>query len=170
MSDTLPRPSWDELFMRHAYLISSKSKDSRTRIGAVLVRGQRVISEGYNGMARGVNDNVAARYERPEKYFWFEHAERNSIYGCALHGIATGGSILYTQGIPCADCARGVIQAGIREIVIHRQWDSMMRQRAGWKESHDVSANMLQEAGVGLRDFDLVLHVQSMMDGKIVDV
>src|SRR5438045_6573381 len=105
-------PSWDEYFMRHVYLVASKSKDTRTKIGAVIVRDKRIISEGYNGICQGVYDHIESRYVKPKKYFFFEHGERNAVYGCARHGIATLGAKIYTQGIPCADCARAVIQAG----------------------------------------------------------
>src|SRR5437868_115563 len=97
---------WDEYFFRHVYLASQKSKDERTKIGAVLVRSdsRAIISEGFNGICRGVDDYNSKRSEKPIKYFFYEHAERNSIYNCARHGISTLNSICYTQGIPCADC------------------------------------------------------------------
>ena len=165
-------PSWDELFMRHAYLISSKSKDTRTKIGAVLIRDKRVISEGYNGIPIGVCDCKSERFERPEKYFWFEHAERNSVYACARYGIASQGTIMYTQGVPCADCARACIQAGIKEVVVHKQWQEYENKFnwEKWIDSTKRSTAMLEEAGISVRVFDMTLGLQSMLDGKVVDV
>ena len=75
--------NWDELFLRHVYLIGSKSKDKSTQIGAVLVSDGGIISEGYNGICRRVNDTLPARNIRPDKYNWYEHGERNSIYNAA---------------------------------------------------------------------------------------
>ncbi len=168
---TLHNPSWDELFMRHAYLISSKSKDPRTKIGAVLVRDRRVISEGYNGLPMGVCDHFfPERDERPEKYFWYEHAERNSVYVCARFGHKTEGSIIFTQGVPCSDCTRAIIQAGIVEVVVHTQWENYEQQfyREKWLESGKRSNQMLKEAEIPVRRFDGVLNVTSLMDGKII--
>lgn len=168
----LPIPAWDEYFMRHAYLASSKSKDSRTKIGAVLVRDKHVISEGYNGLPIGVCDCDPARYERPEKYFWFEHAERNSVFVCARYGTRTEGAVMFTQGVPCADCTRAVIQAGIKEVVVHKQWEEYETKFywEKWIDSCKRSNVMLEEAGVSVRRFDGVLGVKSMLDGKVVDV
>jgi dCMP deaminase len=172
--ETLPIPSWDEYFMRHVYLVASKSKDTRTKIGAVLVRNKRVISEGYNGLPQGVNDNAVERYERPEKYFWFEHGERNAIFSCARHGIDTLGTTMFTQGIPCADCARAVIQAGVKEVVIHKQWSNKRTQAdmtaANWRRGLGHSETMFQEAGILVREFDMVLGVQGLSDGKIYNL
>lgn len=168
----LPNPSWDELFMRHVYLIASKSKDPRTRIGAVLVRDRHVISEGYNGLPIGVCDHIQERVERPEKYFWFEHAERNSIFVCSRFGIATKNSVIYTQGIPCADCTRAVIQAGILEVVVHKQWQTYQYANtdSSISKGKHRCETMLQEAGVPIRVFDMVLGTKGMLDGKVIDI
>ena len=144
MEQLLEIPSWDELFMRHAYLISSKSKDTSTKIGAIIVKDNRyIISEGFNGLPIGVNDNIEERYQRPFKYNLFEHAERNSIYQCARQGIITKGTVMFTQGIPCTDCARAVIQAGIKEVIVHKQWEdsSNYLKQTKWLECAKISQN-----------------------------
>lgn len=165
-------PSWDELFMRHVYLIASKSKDTRTKIGAILVRDKRVISEGYNGMPMGVCDCKPERFERPEKYFWFEHAERNSVYTCARYGIATEKTVMFTQGVPCADCARAVIQGGISEVVVHKQWQHFEKEFywEKWLDSTKRSTAMLEEAGIPVRVYDGILGVKGYLDGKEISV
>jgi dCMP deaminase len=172
-NQSLPIPTWDEYFMRHVYLVASKSKDTRTKIGAVLVRDKRVISEGYNGICKGVYDHVLERYERPEKYFWFEHGERNAIFGCALHGISSKDANLYTQGIPCADCTRAVIQAGISSVIIHKQWGDKNKTKdtdTTWRRGLDRSYKMFEEAGITVRVFNLVLGVKGLSDGVIYDL
>jgi dCMP deaminase len=163
-------PSWDELFMRAAYEISRKSKDKRTKIGAVLVRDNIALVHGYNGLPRKCNDNAPERQERPEKYFWFEHAERNAVYACARFGIRSEGAIMFTQGVPCADCARGIIQAGIREVVVHKQWQDIEKQirREKWDESGKRSSQMFAEADVNVRVFDGKLGFPTAMDGQVI--
>lgn len=166
-------PSWDALFMRHVYLIASKSKDTKTKIGAVLVRDNAVISEGYNGICRGVSDDIIERFDRPEKYFWFEHAERNTIYRCARNGISTEGTTLYTQGLPCSDCTRGIIQSGIKEIVLHEEWEhgiSIGLNREKWTTSGSRSDIMIYESKVKVRVFSGKLGIKTMIDGQIFEV
>jgi dCMP deaminase len=114
--------TWDEFFMNIAGVYATKSKDPSTKVGAVIVgpdREQR--AGGFNGFCRGVVDDpkrFPERHARPEKYSWFEHAERNAIYNAARVGTPTKGCTLYIKGgPPCADCARGVIQSGIIEVV-----------------------------------------------------
>lgn len=167
-----PIPGWDELFMRHAYLMATKSKDKSSKIGAVMVRDGSIIAEGYNGLPRGVNDNKVYRDERPEKYFWYEHAERNTIYNCAKHGIATNGATLYFFATPCADCARAIIQSGIKEIVHHKQWDDVGFNKTDirWKESTQRSLDLLNEGGVSIRWFDKKLGVKTLISGKVHEV
>ncbi len=172
MNDLLPIPSWQEYFMRHVYLASSKSKDTRTKIGSILVKDHSVISEGYNGICRGVKDDLSERYERPEKYFWQEHAERNSIYSCARYGISSKDSIMFTNGIPCADCARAAIQAGISGVIVHKQWQDYEEKFywEKWIESGKRSTQMFDEAGIQVHIFNGKLGIKSMLDGKIVEI
>jgi len=166
-------PNWDELFLRHVYLIASKSKDKMTKIGAVIVKNKAVISEGYNGFCRGVIDTFPERHERPEKYFWAEHAERNSIYHCARNGISTLGTTLYTQGLPCSDCTRAIIQSGISEIVLHEEWEhgiSLGIGREKWETSGQRSDLMIFESHIKIRVVSAKLGVKTMLDGKIYEV
>lgn len=162
-------PSWDELFMRHAYLIASKSKDTNTKIGAVLVRDNIIISEGYNGIPRGVSDDVNVRDERPIKYFYYEHAERNAIYNCARNGVSTAGSTLYCVALPCADCCRGLLQSGVKSIVVHKQWDDVgiNKNNDKWKESSTHSSVMLFEAKTDFKVLDMELGVKTMINGNV---
>lgn len=165
-------PSWHELYMRHVYLIATKSKDQRTKVGAVLVKDNRIISEGFNGICRKVNDNVPEREERPEKYFWYEHAERNSVYNCAFHGISSLGSTLYTQGFPCCDCARSVLQGGIKSIVLHKQWMDIEENinREKWVAQAVRTKVMFEEAGIEVIVYDKLLITAAYLDGQIFTV
>lgn len=89
---------WREYFIQLAEVVKLKSKDEHTQIGVVIVgSGNEIISTGYNSFARGVKDNVNKRQQRPEKYYWFAHAERNAIYNAARIGVSTKGcrDVLY---------------------------------------------------------------------------
>lgn len=115
--------------MTLVYLVSTKSKDKTTHYGAVVVGpDNEVRSVGYNSFPRDINDDVLSRQERPEKYFWIEHAERNAINNAALVGIPLKGCKLYTNGIPCAECARSIIQSGIKEVIVDIRWGMKMVQ------------------------------------------
>jgi dCMP deaminase len=142
------RIDWDEFYLKMADMIASRSKDRSAKIGAVLVRDNAVISMGYNGFPRGLDDNVETRHERPAKYSYTEHGERNSIYNAAKQGISTQGATMYTQGFPCADCARACIQAGITKVVAYWQADDEVFPK--WKESCGIGSEMLREVGIEL--------------------
>ena len=72
---------WHNRFMDVAKLVATWSKDTSTKVGAVVVGPDKEIrSTGYNGLVRGVDDNIPERMERPTKYDFFEHAERNAVY------------------------------------------------------------------------------------------
>jgi dCMP deaminase len=170
----LPIPSWDELFMREVYAIARKSKDPRSKIGAVLVYWPEKdpFARGYNDFPRRVLDRIPSRWERPEKYSWVCHAEVNSILNCARTGRPTKGSVMFTQGVPCADCTKSVIQAGIIEIVVHKQWQHYEQEFnwEKWNQSSAYSTQMLLEANIPVRVLDQELGVDAVLDGKVIKV
>lgn len=141
-------PSWDDYFMTMVYLVASRSKDKNTHIGAVVVGDKNEVrSVGYNSFVRGIDDNVPARQERPEKYYWFEHGERNAIYNATLMGVSLNGCKMYTNGVPCMDCARAVIQSGIKEIIVDEKWDNSPK----WTENCKRSLDMFKEADIKVK-------------------
>lgn len=145
--------NWNTYFINMIDVIKIKSKDTSTKVGCVIVDEQNSIrSTGFNGLPRGVNDSVASRFERPEKYMWTEHSERNAIFNAARIGVSLEGCKIYQGWIPCCDCARGIIQAGIKEVIIDgrnfQETDKYWNER--WKDSMNVSRQMLKEAGVKL--------------------
>jgi dCMP deaminase len=139
---------WDAHFMELCDVIAKKSKDTSTKVGCLIVGPDNEIrGNGYNGMPRGIDDNILDRHERPTKYKWFEHAERNAIYNCARVGIATKGCRLYVNSMPpCADCARAIIQSGIAEVVL-----TTLAYPARWADSCETALDMLAEAGIKVR-------------------
>ena len=106
--------------MAVAQLIATWSKDRGRKVGAVIVGPDNEIrSTGYNGIPRGVNDDVEDRHdaESGEKYLWVSHAERNAIYNAALLGVSTKGCSIYVPWFPCLDCAKAIVQSGISRLI-----------------------------------------------------
>jgi dCMP deaminase len=146
--------NWKEYFRGIAHQVKLKSKDRYTQIGAVVVGSDnQIVSTGYNSFPRGIDDSVDERQERPEKYYWFEHAERNSLYNAALIGVSTKGCTMYlTCGIPCSDCARGIINSGIKKIVCERIGGAVGNL---WDEHAKRSVEMFNEAGVKIEYYEM---------------
>lgn len=147
---------WDQYFMKMAFLVASKSKDRSMKCGCVLVgEGHTVLTTGYNGFPRGIDDTVDDRHDRPEKYFWTEHAERNSIYNASRNGIKTLGSRAYITSFPCVDCGRALVQSGIASIVIPtKETDPFFNEGRwdDWAESFAKSKEILLRGGVVLME------------------
>lgn len=114
----MSRKTWDDYFKLLTGVVASKSKDRSTKVGCVIVGPDNEIrTTGYNSFPRKVNDDREERHERPEKYFWTEHAERNAIYNAARVGTSILGCRAYLDWFPCMDCARGLAQSGIVEVI-----------------------------------------------------
>jgi dCMP deaminase len=142
--------NFDEYFLDIADVVRSKSKDPSSQIGAVIVGpDKQIISTGFNGFPRGIDEVDETRWERPVKYDYVEHAERNAIYNAARHGIALRGATMYMVGFgppctPCIACAKGVIQAGISTFVGR----AVKPCPDSWKEELEFSRLLLVEAEV----------------------
>lgn len=142
---------WDRFFIEMAMFVAKKSKDPSTKVGCVLVgEHNQVLSVGYNGFPRGVggdDDPNGKRWERPIKYQFVEHAERNAIYNAARSGVSLDGAKAYLnwEPVPCADCTRGLIQSGICEII----GPSIPFPSANFDLGQDsVPVKMLREAAI----------------------
>lgn len=139
---------WDERFMRLAEHVASWSKDRSRQIGCVIVSELNVVrSIGYNGFPRGLKDDDDARHDRPAKYLWTEHAERNAIYLAAREGIALAGCRMYLPWFPCIDCARAMLQVGLSELICFEPDLSDER----WGEAFKTSAEILREGKLPIR-------------------
>jgi len=138
--------SWDQYYMSMVYLVATRSKDESTNVGAVIVDEKNIlVATGYNSFPRGINDYVPERQERPEKYYWFEHAERNAIFCSTRENL--NGCKMYTPGLPCMDCARAIVQVGIKEVIIHKAWDEVGWSEK-WEENHKRTRELFKEAGI----------------------
>lgn len=133
---------WDNRFMDVAELVASWSKDPRTKVGSVIVDDhKRIIGVGFNGFPRGVVDDPDRYVDRDTKLKFVAHAERNALDNCP---ISTEGATLYATLLPCCDCAKGIIQKGIKRVVT-------MHPAEDKPDFHfDVTKTMFEEAGIEL--------------------
>ncbi len=138
--------SWDEYFMGVALLAAERSKDPNTRVGACIVDDQnRILSTGYNGFPQGCSDDDFPwnrdEAEGETKYKFVVHAELNAILN--TRGKSLAGSRLYVGLFPCHECAKAIIQAGIREVIY-------LSDKYFGTESTVASRRMLDAAGIRL--------------------
>ena len=142
---------WNYRFMEIALFVSTWSKDPSTKVGCIVVGPDKEIrSQGYNGFPRGVDDTKPERQTRPTKYSFYEHAERNAVYNACLFGATLKGCTLYVTTPPCADCARAIIQSGIKRVYyLEPAANATNITTAGnWRETVKTSFQMFEEAGV----------------------
>lgn len=110
---------WDNRYLNLAKEISTWSKDPSTQVGAIAVSNKKfVLSQGFNGFPQGIDDSKKRYNDRDTKYKFVIHAEMNVIYSALCSGVSLDGSTLYVYGLPpCSDCAKGIIQVGIKKVV-----------------------------------------------------
>ena len=137
----------DKEFLEDARWGSRKSEDRSTKHGCLIVNDRQIVlSTGWNGFPRGINGLIEERHQRPEKYLWTEHSERNAIYNAAAEGIRLRGSTAYITGLPCTECARGLIQAGIVRVVIPS--DNISWNHPDAEHQRIVTLTLFKEANV----------------------
>ncbi len=133
---------WDLRFLELADHIAQWSKDPRTKVGAVIVDAKkRVVSIGYNGFPRGVDDTPARYEDRPTKHLFVAHAERNALDNAPL---MVDGCTIYVPLLPCNECAKSIIQKGITRVVTYKV------KRDGTGFNWDITLKMFKEAGITL--------------------
>ncbi len=137
--------SWDEYFMGIALFSAQRSKDNNTQVGACIVNSERkIVSVGYNGMPTGCLDDDMPWERTGEnsldtKYPFVCHAELNAILNSSIHGVS--GATLYVTLFPCNECAKAIIQCGIKRVVY-------LDNKYAHTESVKASAMMLEKCGV----------------------
>jgi dCMP deaminase len=144
-------PDWDSYYLAICRVVAARSKDPATQLGCVIAGpAHEIRSTGYNSFPRGIRDDVPGRSERPEKYLWVEHAERNAIYNAARAGTALEGCTMYVELMPCMDCARAIVQAGIVEVIVDA--DRMQQYSSRFYDPQFKQAEiLLEEARVKMR-------------------
>ena len=142
--------TWDEYFMGVALLASGRSKDPNTQVGACIVDEQnRILSTGYNGFPQGCSDDEFP-WNRDEslgetKYQFVVHAELNAVLNA--RGKSLAGSKLYVSLFPCHECAKAIIQSGIKEVVF-------LSDKYNGTASDIASKRMLRAANVKMTKFE----------------
>ncbi len=138
---------WDERYLNLAKEISTWSKDPSTQVGAVTVGSKKeVLSQGFNGFPRNINDTDKRYNNKETKYKFVVHAEMNAIYNATYSGTSLDGATLYVYGLPiCSECAKGIIQVGIKRVVVEKSKDL-----DNWNDSVKLSKSMFDEVGVEL--------------------
>ena len=142
--------SWDEYFMGIAKLSGMRSKDPHTQVGACIVsKDNKILSVGYNGFPIGCSDDDFPwnREGNPleNKYFYTTHSELNAILN--YRGGSLDGAKLYVSLFPCNECAKAIIQAGIREVI----YDS---DKYAHTPSVIASKRMFDSSGVVFRKYE----------------
>jgi dCMP deaminase len=145
------RPTWDEYFMQIADVAATRSTCLRRHVGAALVFDRHILATGYNGVPRGIahcGDRGCLRAElkipsgTQHELCRGLHAEQNALIQAARHGgIAADGATLYCTAHPCVQCAKLLINAGVRRIVYRTPYPD------------ELSESLLREAGVVTEQF-----------------
>ena len=139
--------TWDEYFMGQALEVSLRSKDPSTQVGACIASTEnKQISVGYNGLTNGMNDDFfpwnSPGEETNDLYTtknpWVVHAERNAILNS--HGADLRGSTIYVTLFPCYECAKSIVQAGIKKVVYLRSYSDEISMK--------ITREMFDMAGI----------------------
>ena len=136
---------WDQRYLKLAEEVASWSKDPSRKIGAVAVgaKGQ-VLAQGFNGFPRGIDDSEERYNDRERKYELVVHAEMNVIYNATYNGVSLDGATLYVTGLPvCSECAKGIVQVGIKRVIMRD-----MEIPDSWQDSWRKTQEMLNETGI----------------------
>lgn len=135
---------WDARFLDMAATVATWSKDPKRRVGAVIADADhRVVSVGYNGFPRGVNDSPALLEDPQQKLLRTLHAEANALLFAAR---PVANCTAYVTYPPCSQCAAMLIQAGIARVVSFQSGEAPSKWAASW----EAAEQMMREAGVDL--------------------
>ena len=153
MSDIITKEKAIKYYKLTVSMAELFSKDESTKVGSLFLypKTMQILSMGYNGLPRGIDETIKERWERPLKYKLTEHAERNAIYNAAQSGTSLKDSIWVVSMFPCADCARGIIQSGCKMLISLKLEDSGSKERIErWKKDWEISLMMLKESGLNI--------------------
>jgi len=157
----IKRPTWDEYFMKMASLVAERSTCLRHNIGAVIVKGKRVMTTGYNGAASGQKDCIELGCLRNElgipsgtrhEICRAIHAEQNAIIQAGLYGTNINDSTLYCTHTPCMICAKMIVNSGIKEVISYQDY------------ADEEARKFLETSGIKLRKMDRPLNLISFKD------
>lgn len=141
--------------MKQAYRYGEKnSHDTSTRLGALLVEPANgyIKMKGANRYLSGAMENDPQNHERPRKYAYIEHAERDVLYQCWNGTLNPRGLIMVAPWACCADCARAIAYSGVTLLVVHKQACEKAPDR--WKESIEFGWDILAKRSVAVYQWD----------------
>ncbi len=157
----IKRPTWDEYFMKMASLVAERSTCLRRNVGAVIVKGKRVMTTGYNGAASGQKDCIELGCLRNElgipsgtrhEICRAIHAEQNAIIQAGLHGTNITDSTLFCTHTPCMICAKMIVNSGIKEVISYQDY------------ADEEARKFLETSGIKLRKMGRPLNLISFKD------
>ncbi len=145
------RPSWDRYFMDICTLVASRSTCLRRQVGAVIVKDKRILTTGYNGAPSGLKHCEESGCLREElkvpsgerhELCRALHAEMNALLQAAHYGISVSGGIMYCTDQPCVICAKMILNAGIKKVIIKSSYPD------------ELARKFFQEAGVEVINYE----------------
>jgi len=142
--------SWEEYFIKLLDVLKLKSKDPSTKVSALITDDfNTIISTGYNGFPICVRDTEERYNNRELKYKLVVHAEMNAILLAARNGKSLSNKILWVTKFPCCECAKAIIQSGIKRVnIISEKEDKEFEER--WKESIELAITMFTESNTSV--------------------
>lgn len=174
----LPRPitlttdERDRNILLRAYNHANElSPDPSTKNGAVLIGCQGdILTFGVNRFPTGVAETQSRLTDKEIKYRLVVHAENGAIFNAAKHGRIVAGATLYCPFYACSECAKAIIQSGVKRIVGHAQLMALASKHTTWVESIVDAWEMLHEAGVQCDLYDGVVGVTTRFNGQDIPV
>ncbi len=144
---------WDKRYLEMARLVAGWSKDKKAKVGAVIVRDNRVVATGFNGFPAEVEDLDERLKDQAKKLEMIVHAEQNALI---VAGKSAEGATIYVHGKPvCATCAGAIIQARIKRVV----GPDPLAEKGDWRESGILADQMFTEASV-------IFHPRTVAAGR----
>lgn len=141
----MERISWHQYFMAQCHLLALRSTCDRLKVGATIIRDNRIIAGGYNGsISGGVHCIDEGCYVIDGHCVRTIHAEMNAILQCAKFGVATEGATMYVTHFPCLNCCKAIIQSGIKTVYYANDY-----------RNHPFAEELFQQAGVHVEQIEL---------------
>ncbi|MDR3541162.1 MAG: dCMP deaminase family protein [Desulfosporosinus sp.] len=162
MTTQRKRPSWDSYFMQLAQVVAGRSTCLRRQVGAVMVKDKQILCTGYNGSPTGLlhceevgclRQSLSIPSGERHEICRAVHAEQNALVQAAKHGVAIEGADLYCTHLPCVQCTKLLINAGIKRVVYtHSYPDQLAATMAGEAGLELVQLDAKGEGQSALRD------------------
>ncbi len=167
MTKPKTRPKWDEYFLKVAMLVSERATCPRMHVGCVLVKDKRILATGYNGSIQGQPhcDDVGCQIVENHCVRTI-HAEMNAIIQCAIHGVSTQGATAYITNMACTNCAKALIAAGIKEIVIFSEYHDTLAEEFFEKAGVKIKRLPMPEGTIEY-DLDMFTSARKFKDNDL---